>query len=550
LTSFGSLAQLLERVRSTSSRNLKVSELASYLSRLRGDELAAAVRLIWGRPVPRSLGREPSVGFSTLWRAALTVWRVGPGELGELLRAHGDLGEAVEAAAQRGRVFQPFEAGELSLMDVAEAARRMALADGGGSTKLRLQLLVGLLSRCSPLEAKYLVKVFTGEMRVGVDAGMIEEALARAFKVDGGVVRRMVLAHGDLGEVAASLSRGVWELPLTPGVPAGFMLAEPMASAGEIMRHFGKRVICEFKYDGVRAQAHRWDGELRIFSRRMEDEAPSFPELVGSLAKNRHSFILDGEIVGFRDGRPLPFALLQRRLRRREPGGLAEQIPIAYFVYDILYLDGSVLVDRPLRERRAILQGLGFEPPVLVVEPRWVGGADEVDRLFAEALAGGYEGLMVKDPDSPYTPGRRGKLWVKLKRELDTLDCVVVGAEYGHGKRAGLLSDLIFAVWQGGSLKVIGKAYTGLTDQEILWMTRRLRETVVRDEGFRVWVRPEIVVEVAFDSIQRSDRHESGYALRFPRIKRLRLDKRPEEADSVERVVAILERQRARAGQM
>jgi DNA ligase-1 len=409
------------------------------------------------------------------------------------------------------------------------------------------RILVGLLMDAEPVEVKYLIRIITNELRVGATGGLVEGSLARAFGADPEAVRNAFLVTGDVGEVADLLSGGRME-EAHPKLfrPVAFMLAEPKASAEEIADHFGKEVCAEMKYDGVRLQAHV-GAEVRLFSRRMEDVTSTMPEIGEALSGLGREVILDGEALAFDGERPIPFVKMQTRLHRKIiTQEERERTPMSYFVFDLLYLDGKSLLNEHLEKRREALLGLGLSGRVRVAPQRKATTAEELQGLFAESRRGGYEGLMVKDPLSPYTPGRRGGLWVKLKEELDTLDAVVVAAEWGNGKRAGLLSDYTFAVWDGGELRVIGKAYSGLTDEEIGLMTEKMKELAVRWEGHRCLVKPEVVLEVTFDSIQESDRHDSGFALRFPRIKNIRLDKSPDQADTLERVRKIYEGQRVK----
>jgi DNA ligase-1 len=299
-------------------------------------------------------------------------------------------------------------------------------------------------------------------------------------------------------------------------------------------------VYAECKYDGVRAQVHKSNGEARIYSRRLEEITASFPEVVAAAMNAKGEFILDGEIVPFKDGHPLPFQLLQRRLRRMEDfEAAASAAPVSYFAFDLLLLDGKETLGLPLSRRRSLLARAAKGSGVRLAESVDVTSEDEIQSAFRRSRDLGYEGLVVKDPGSLYAMGKRGAGWAKLKEELDTLDVVIVAAEYGHGKRAGVISDYTFAVRDGDRLRTIGKAYSGLTDAEIEEMTRRLKEITIRDHGYRRDVNPEVVVEVAFDSIQRSDRHDGGFALRFPRIKRIRADKSAEEVDTMEKVEKI-----------
>jgi DNA ligase-1 len=359
--------------------------------------------------------------------------------------------------------------------------------------------------------------------------------------------------------------------------PLGFMLASPAESAEEALGYFENATV-EDKYDGIRAQAHCAGAEVRIFSRTRDEITESFPELPDALAGLPQDVVLDGEIVAWshpaassESGRALPFSTLQQRLGRKKVSEeKMRQVPVVYLVFDVLYAGGELLIDRPLRERAKTLdellaaerkpvkarsldaQGrLMFESAEPATNARVIrapifraSSPQELDQLFEAAQARGNEGLMIKDPESVYTPGRRGKSWLKLKRELATLDVVVTAVEYGHGKRIGVLSDYTFAVRDGERLVNIGKAYSGLTDSEIAEMTKWFLGHIVDDQGFRLIVEPEIVLEVAFNNMMKSDRHESGYALRFPRIVRLRPDKLPEDADTIQRAAEIYQKQK------
>jgi DNA ligase-1 len=384
---------------------------------------------------------------------------------------------------------------------------------------------------------------------------------------------------GDIGETLRLASKGkLAEARLRLFHPIDFMLASPVESSEEALSYFQNASV-EDKYDGIRAQAHVSGGEVRIFSRTRDEITESFPELPVALGGLPKDAILDGEVVAWNSsgaGRAFPFSALQQRLGRKKVSAkLLQDVPVAYLVFDVLYSDGELLHDRPLRERARILDDLlaaprsmivhhlqeqssfgfadshGNDPegkslaPVLRAPVATASSAGGLDALFTAARERGNEGLMIKDLDSLYTPGRRGKSWLKMKRELATLDVVVTAVEYGHGKRIGVLSDYTFAVWEGERLVNIGKAYSGLTDAEIAEMTQWFLAHKVNEEGLRLEVEPKIVLEVAFNNMMRSTRHESGYALRFPRIVRLRPDKRPEDADTIETVKEIYERQHA-----
>jgi DNA ligase-1 len=435
----------------------------------------------------------------------------------------------------------------------------------------------------TPIEAKYIVKIITGDLRIGLKESLVEEAIAKAYGCKPGEVQRANMLLGDIGEtlhLASKASLGVAGLSqakMRLFHPLGFMLASPAQSAEEALSYFENSLV-EDKYDGIRAQAHCSGGEVRIFSRTRDEITESFPELPDALAGLPEDSILDGEIVAWsylaaqsgEPGRALPFSALQQRLGRKKVSEqLMRRVPVAYLVFDVLSAGGELLIDHPLRERAKMLDELFATPRVparakstgaqgqLILErpapstttqvfraPVFhASSPEELDRLFDAAQARGNEGLMIKDPKSAYTPGRRGKSWLKLKRELATLDVVVTAVEYGHGKRIGVLSDYTFAVRDGDRLVNIGKAYSGLTDAEIAEMTKWFLEHTIEDQGFRLLVEPKIVLEVAFNNMMRSDRHNSGYALRFPRIARLRPDKLPEEADTIDRVREIYQSQ-------
>jgi DNA ligase-1 len=343
---------------------------------------------------------------------------------------------------------------------------------------------------------------------------------------------------GDIGETALRCRRG----ELQGGdvrlfQPIRYMLASPVETAAEAMQRVGGRAWTEEKYDGVRCQFHGGGERVALFSRDLRETTAAFPELVEAGRRLQHKLLLDGEILAHRDGRVLRFFELQRRLGRKAVSSeLQAEVPVVFVAFDLLYLDGQVLLERPLSERRRLLEGLQLEHPFLLARVESAREPQDLDRIFSETRMRGNEGLMVKDPASAYTPGRRGMAWLKLKRPLATLDVVVTAVEWGHGKRHGVLSDYTFAVREGDQLLDVGKAYSGLTDEEIAEMTKWFVAHTIRDYGRLRIVEPTQVIEVAFDQIQRSSRHPSGYALRFPRIVRLRPDKPVAEIDTLETV--------------
>jgi DNA ligase 1 len=580
------LAEACERIAATTKKLEKTSIVAEYFKAGTPEEASVSAVFLSGRPFPVWEEATLQVGGRVLWRIVAELSGKSEAELTALYRKRGDLGAlAGDALPDRSRVAGP------SVVQVQSSFREIATARGAAA---KAAVSRELLSRASPLEAKYIIKIMTGDLRIGMKESLVEEAIAKAYGATFAQVQRANMLLGDIGEtLKLAVANQLDGAKMRLFHPLGFMLASPAESAEEALSHF-QNALVEDKYDGIRAQAHCSGGEVKIFSRTRDEITESFPELPEALAGLPGDVILDGEIVAWscadqeepRDnvapaslragstseavGRALPFSALQQRLGRKQVSEkLMRQVPVAYLVFDLLYANGELLLEHPLAEREKILDALiaaprNFAPPrvssgqsllefgedpsvsntrVIRAPVFQASTPQELDQLFDAAQARGNEGLMIKDPESPYTPGRRGKAWLKLKRELATLDVVVTAVEYGHGKRIGVLSDYTFAVRDGDKLVNIGKAYSGLTDAEIAAMTKWFLEHVVEDQGFRLEVEPKIVLEVAFNNMMESDRHESGYALRFPRIVRLRPDKLPEDADTIKRAREIYESQ-------
>ncbi|MEM3573697.1 MAG: ATP-dependent DNA ligase [Nitrososphaeria archaeon] len=545
INSFLAFAETCEKVRGTSSKNMKIEIVSNYLRSLGDDDLKIACNLLSGQIFPPWENIELQVGYSTLLDILKEVSGLNDNILREIIIEHGDLGDASEEILKR-RVIKPLVEEKYNLSQIYLQLRKVAELTGKGSFLEKKRILTGIYLNMTPLEAKYFTKVLTGEMRIGLVSGLIIESISEAFARRFDEVNEAFLLINDVGETAVLAKYGrLSEAKLELLHPTNFMLAESMQSAEEIEEYFRKELVCEFKLDGVRVQCHKKGGIVKIFSRRGNEVSKQFPEIVEDLLKIGNDFILDGEIIAFKDGGPLPFSKLQQRLQRKYVDEqLIEEIPLVLFVYDILYFDNESVYKRTLVERKKIIEKIKFVGRIKRLEYTFVSKKEEIERRFQESVGLGYEGLMLKDPSSFYTVGKRGKYWIKLKKELDTIDAVIVAAERGHGKRAEIFSDYVFSIWDNNVLKTIGKAYSGLTDKELLEINERLKELTVKDEGWRLIVRPEIVIEVAFNGIQKSSRHESGFALRFPRIKRIRDDKSIEEADTIEKVRAIYERQK------
>ena len=535
-------AEVCDAVVGTSRKNEKVNLVSEYLRSLSVDDAARAALFLTARTFPRSEERVMALGAGIVWRAVSRLINMEGGELEAAYRKHGDLGDMAEEVLGRAGHLAPLAS--LTLQEVEVAFQELAGRRGPGPKQASLEQL---LRRARPREAKYLVKILTGELRIGLKESLVEEAIALAFNQPLADVQRANMFTGDIPatvRLAATGTLATASLHLFH--PVSFMLASPADTAEEVVDSFLHGALVEDKFDGIRAQVHKSGDKVRLFSRTL-DEIVEFSELAAPLKASPGEFILDGEIVGWRDGRPLPFTQLQQRLGRKRPElFLPLEIPVSFTAFDLLYLDHDVLLDLPLTERRRRLEALLMNAPTPAVQLSQsvlCTSSGELQKAFDAALERGNEGIMAKAPESAYTPGRRGGSWLKLKRPLATLDVVVTAVELGHGKRHGLLSDYTFAVRAGERLVNIGKAYSGLTDAEIVQFTEYFKQHTLDDQGFRRIVEPAVVLEVAFNNIQRSARHESGYALRFPRIVRLRPDKSVAEIDTVEQVKELYEQQ-------
>lgn len=540
----------------------KIAILAAYLRELSDADLAPAARFFTGNPFPARDERSLGIGWRTIVEAARNAWGVGEAQLAAAYREHGDLGAALGPFVRAPMHLTLFAEEPLAPALLYRLFEEIAAASGKAAGKKRQAICERILSACTDaVEATYAIKIMTGDLRIGLREGLIIDAIAAAFETDHHAVRRATMAAGDVGAVAlAARHHRLSEIRIAYGSPTGFMLATPITYGSDYKDLRDGVWIAEEKFDGIRAQVHKQGNTVRIFSRTLNDVSQSYPEITAQIAAIDGDFMLDGEIVARRNGQVLPFRYLQARLQRKtiDPQ-LLQEIPVAYMVFDVLAAGDEFLIDEPLIERRERLaEILHSSDAVALAQFARLGeppSPHELHERFEAARAAGHEGLMLKRTDSPYHPGRRGKWWLKLKRELTTLDVVVVAVEWGHGKRAKVLSDYTFAVrGRDGELLTIGKAYSGLTDAEIAQLTQWFLEHPLRraqDDkryGHALPVEPAIVLEVAFDILQPSDLHESGFSMRFPRIVRVRDDKPASEVDTIDRVEEIYREMLAREG--
>ena len=556
-------AYVANAVAARSGKLEKTALIAEYFRELDDPNLHAAARFFTGNPFAARDQRSLNLGGRTILAAAKRAWGFDDAQLSGRYRETGDLGSALGPLLRPSNDLSLFGAETLTPERLDELFVQIADAAGKNAGKTREAILERILRACTdPLEATYVIKIVTGDLRIGLREGLVHDAIASAFASTHREVHRAVMASGDIGDVAvAAKHHRLDAIHVAYGSPIGFMLASPIPFGESYKDLKGDRWIAEDKYDGIRAQAHVDGASVTLYSRNFNDVTHSYPEIAGALQGQRRRLILDGEIVASRDGKALPFRILQARLQRKEiDASLLADVPLQYVVFDAIAIDDEFLIDEPLLDRRSRL-AQAFEPNERVtISPFESLDADtpasEINERFDAARERGNEGLMLKRVDAPYVPGRRGKWWLKLKRELTTLDVVVVAVEWGHGKRAKVLSDYTFAVRDDdGNLQTIGKAYSGLTDAEIATLTpwfleNRLPSSERREKarGGEIPVEPSIVIEVAFDIIQRSDLHESGFALRFPRIVRIRDDKPASEINTLADVETIYAQMLEREG--
>lgn len=531
-------------VAATTKKSEKERILAAYLAGLDDASLERAAVFFSGSPFPRRDQRVVGVGGAAIGEAVAEATSRPVEEVWEPWPKYADPGDTIAES------FPEDPSRDITLIELGEAFDRLAATPGANAKK---EILAGLFRKVDAQGARYVVKILTRELRIGLVEGLVESSIAKAFGRELAAVRQANMLTGDIGATALlARSDTLGSAKMTLFQPFAFMLAQAEEDPAEIFAALGAGAFADDKYDGIRAQIHADGSRVRIYSRTLDDVTHRFPEIEKAALGLGRSMILDGEIVAFSD-RVLPFATIQKRLGRRQvTAKLLAEAPVVYFAFDLLSLDGEVLFEVPLRDRLErlgrLLQGAG-DLSIRMTETTPIRDAAHVDALFEAARARANEGLVVKDPGSVYTPGRRGKSWLKYKKALATLDCVVTYAQWGNGRRRHVLSDLTFAVLRDGEFVNIGKAYSGLTDAEIAEMTELLKQSTLEVHGPVHRVEPRVVLEIAFDRVQESKRHKAGYALRFPRIVRIRDDKTAGQISTIDEVRRIYEGQLVREGE-
>ena len=545
---FLEFARICEHLEGISGRLEMIEEVATVLPGLDETDLPIFVRFIMGRIFPDWSTRKLGVGPNLLYDAVAYVAGVKRETVVEAVNRTGDVGLAVEELLAK-KEQTSFFIQELELLDAYRGFERMAAAEGQRSQREKLRVAEGLFGNARPIEGRYLARLMLEELRIGMGEGNVRDAIARAFGVDVHLVEHAQQVINDLGEVALLARKNPEELSrvrIRPFRPVKMMLAQAGTIADQIAEH--GTVAVEYKYDGSRFQFHKVGERFRIYSRKLEDVTESIPDVARHLMEaTGHDVILDGEAIAVREGRPMPFQYVIRRFRRKhEIDSMMEQIELVPQVFDILYLDGESLVDRPFSERRRYLEETLHDH----VAPQFqTGDPARAEEIYADALNLGHEGVMVKVLDSPYTPGVRGRLWVKVKPGVETLDLAVIGAEWGEGRRAGMFGSFLLAVQdEGGRLLPVGKVATGITDEVLADLYDLFKDRVIARSGKEVTFEPGVVFEVGYSEIQTSPNYESGYALRFPRFVRVRDDKSLDEVETLDSLAERYARQKGQTG--
>ncbi|NJE46657.1 ATP-dependent DNA ligase [Thermococcus sp. GR7] len=548
---YAELSDLYRRLEKTTLKTLKTKFVADFLKKTPDELLEVVPYLILGKVFPDWDERELGVGEKLLIKAVSMATGVQEREIENSVKDTGDLGESV-ALALKKKKQKSFFSQPLTIKRVYQTFIKIAEASGEGSQDRKLKYLANIFMDAQPEEGKYIARTVLGMMRTGVAEGILRDAIAEAFKVKAELVERAYMLTSDFGYVAkvAKLegNDGLGKVHIQIGKPIRPMLAQNAASVKEALLEMGAEAAFEIKYDGARVQVHKDGDRVVIYSRRLENVTRSIPEVVDAIKASIKSekAIVEGELVAVGEGgRPRPFQYVLRRFRRKyNIEEMIEKIPLELNLFDVLYVDGEPLIDTPFCERRVKLEEIVEEGEKLKLAQQLVTKkVEEAEEFYKKALELGHEGLMAKRLDSVYEPGNRGKKWLKIKPTMEDLDLVIIGAEWGEGRRAHLLGSFLVAAYDphSGEFVPVGKVGSGFTDEDLVEFTKMLKPLIIGGEGKFVEIEPKVVIQVTYQEIQKSPKYRSGFALRFPRYVALREDKSPEEADTIERIAQLYE---------
>ena len=544
------LVDVYSSLEATTKRLEKTEIIADYLKTLDSDTIEKVGLLILGTVFPAWSSEEIGIGGKLVERAVAEAVGTTPAAVEDAVRDEGDIGLAcIKLYAKKSQVT--FFSQPLTIDFVFNSLRKLSQISGSRSTNRKIAVLLELLSQASATEAKYLTRTITEELRIGVGDGIVRDAIADAFDIDKAVVERAQMLTNDFSVVARTAkeqgSAGLEKLNLTPGTPVKPMLAQLAPPLDEIIPEMGC-AICDTKYDGIRLQVHRRGNEINMFTRRLENITHALPEIVELFDEHmpHEDYIVEGEVIATRDGKPLPFQNVLHRVRRKHNVEEAmENVPLKVYLFDVMYYR-EPLIDEPLRNRRKVLESIVDisvdEMNLSTLKYANPDNIAEIQELFEWSINEGHEGIMIKDCDAPYMPGLRGKKMLKYKAEPETLDMVVIGGIYGIGKRGDFVGSYLLALRdENDDFKSVALVGTGLDDATLEYLTGRMKELEISTKGREIKVEPKIVMEIAFSEIVESPEYETGYSLRFPVVKNIRKDKSPMDADTVERLLSMYE---------
>ncbi|PVU71107.1 DNA ligase [Candidatus Nanobsidianus stetteri] len=548
---FSELAEILEKVEKINEKSLKIDVLSRFIKSLDKNELKITIWLILGNTEEEWVERKLNVSISTIIKVLKNLG-VNIKELSSLYKKSGDLGEAVKIIYERGNIkLNKWFAKKYTIIDIYNELKKIENLEGEGSREKRILYLEGIYKNLSPLEAKLLTRILQGDMRYGVLEGTIEDCLSYIYGIDDEKIKIAHAIIGDIGVLAEYLfdnPKNIENVNIRLFHPFKPMLAEKANNFQDVFNNFSPAAF-EFKFDGIRAQIHKRGNEVKIFTRRLKDVTKSFPDVVELILNNikNNEVVVEGEIVAwdYNKNLPLPFQEISKRIKREyEISKYIKEIPVKLFLFDIIYLDGKLLINEEYINRRKILEEIRGNidlTPMIITSKE-----DEAKKFFEESVNMKNEGLVAKKLDSKYIPGKRDKSWLKVKGHLEPLDLVIIGGEWGHGRRKNFISDLYLAALDKdtGEYLMVTKTFKGLSDNEYIQLTKELLKYKIKEEGRIVWFKPKIVVEVIYDEIQKSPKYKSGFALRFARVNRIRWDKSEKDVNTIQEIRELYEKQR------
>ena len=546
------LVDVYSALEDTTKRLEKTDIISDYLKKLDADTIGKVALLLRGGVFPAWSSEEIGIGAKLVERAVAEAVGTTQANVEDAVRDEGDIGLAcIKLYAKKSQMT--FFSQPLTINFVFDSLQKLSKISGSRSTNRKISIILELLSQASATEAKYLTRTITEELRIGVGDGIVRDAIAQAFDIDKKVVERAQMLTNDFSVVATTAllegAGGLARLNLTPGTPVKPMLAQLSPPVAEIIPEMGT-AICETKYDGIRLQVHRNGDEIKIFTRRLENITSALPEIVELFDENlpHEDYIVEGEVIATRDGKPLPFQNILHRVRRKYNVEEAmENVPLKLYLFDLLYYK-EPMIDEPLMIRRETLEEIvDTNDDAMNLSTMIVGtpeNIDEIEELFNSSIAGHHEGIMIKNASEPYIPGIRGKKMLKYKAEPETLDMIVVGGTYGIGKRGDFVGSYLVALRDDNDeFKTVAYAATGLDDATLEYLTGKMKELEISTKGREIVVEPKIVLEIAFSEIVESPEYETGYSIRFPVVKNIRKDKGPGDVDTVERLLSMYDAQ-------